>query len=82
MTISHPYSRPKWGHFVSVTTEGESCSMCGLPAAHKVAEQIPPDDPSQENTQVFPRSGRFPLAAYVCCFHFAELLGSATGCRT
>lgn len=79
--ISYPYARPNFGHFVSATADGEVC-RCGLPATHKVGEEIPPDDPSLENTATFPMSARHNLTAYVCCFHFTELLGPATGCRT
>jgi hypothetical protein len=74
--------RRKEAHFISATTEGETCTMCGLPATHKLGEQIPPDDPSLENTITFPMSARHNLTAYVCCFHFTAVLGPATGCRT
>lgn len=74
--------RRKDHHFVSATIDGEKCHMCGWPASHQLAEIVPPDDPSNENTQTFPRSGRRPLTAHVCCHHFTELLGPATGCRS
>jgi hypothetical protein len=70
----------KWVHFVSATCRGEECVMCDLPATHKIGEEIPPDDPSRENTGTFPMSGRHNLTAYLCCYHFTEVLGPATAC--
>jgi excisionase family DNA binding protein len=42
--------------------------QCGAPAQHRVSEIIPADERN---------SGRAPLAAYVCRFHFAQIMGSA-----
>jgi hypothetical protein len=51
--------------FVSATCEGERCH-CGKPAAKKVGEEIPFDDPAP---------ARHSLTAYVCADHYAELMG-------
>jgi hypothetical protein len=51
--------------FVSATCEGERCH-CGKPAAKKVGEEIPFDDPVP---------ARHNLTAYVCADHYAELMG-------
>lgn len=61
-----------YGHFVSLSCEGENCSMCGQPATHKVGEEILPDDPMPV---------RHNLTAYVCCTHFKSIVGSAAPCR-
>jgi hypothetical protein len=58
-------------HFVSESCEGERCRVCRVPATHKLAEEIPHDDPWPV---------RHELTAYVCCRHFTEVLGPATGC--
>lgn len=63
-------------HFVSASCEGESCSVCHkngerVPATHKLGEEIAHDDPFQM---------RHNLTAYVCCVHFKQVLGPATGC--
>ncbi|RYE24843.1 MAG: hypothetical protein EOP51_06105 [Sphingobacteriales bacterium] len=54
--------------FISATCQGERCSMCGEPAAHKVGEEIAFDDP-------FPQ--RHNLTAYVCHAHFGQIMGRA-----
>ena len=53
-------------HFVSASCAGEHCSVCGVPATHKVGEEIPFDDPTPK---------RHNLTAYVCCKHFGDILG-------
>ena len=60
-------------HFVSATCEGERCRRCGKPATHKVGEELAPDAP-RENTMVH------NLTAYMCCEHFAQLMGRAALC--
>lgn len=47
--------------FVSDCCIGEYCHMCGLPATHKISEEIMFDDPNPQ---------RHPLSAYVCTTHF------------
>lgn len=49
----------------SVTCVGERC-FCGKPAAKKVGEEIPIDDPQPY---------RHNLTAYVCAEHYAQLMG-------
>jgi len=51
----------------SATCNGEVCSICGNPAAAKVAEEIALDDP---------RRVRHPLTAYVCAEHFGQIMGA------
>lgn len=51
--------------FVSTTCEGEQC-WCGKPAARKVGEEIPFNDPNKM---------RHNLTSYICAFHFAQLMG-------
>lgn len=58
-------------HHISTTCRGHKC-FCGKDATHKLGEEITGDDP-------FP--GRHNLTAYVCCEHFTEILGPATGCK-
>lgn len=59
-------------HFVSATCKGERC-RCGAAATHKLGEEIPPDDPLPN---------RHELTAYVCCRHFAEVVGiAASPCK-
>jgi hypothetical protein len=58
-------------HFVSASCEGESCSICGKPATHKVGEEIMWDDPQK---------CRHNFTAYVCCEHFQMIFGSAVPC--
>lgn len=78
-------------HFVSLSCQDERCH-CGTPASHKVGEEIPRDQPCP-NCGVYdgPAAGtckwhvpgpqaRHELTAYVCCEHFTELFGPATGC--
>jgi hypothetical protein len=52
-------------NFVSVTCQGERCSLCGVPAAHKIEEAIAFDDPNPV---------RHPLTAYVCHLHFNTIM--------
>lgn len=57
-------------HPISKCCGGEKC-YCGLPATHKVGEEIQHDDP---------QPNRHNLTAYVCCAHFREIMGPvATG---
>jgi len=60
-------------HFISATCKGRSCQVdgCKEPAAHKVAEEIPEDDPLQI---------RHEFTCYVCCGHFRQIMGSAVFC--
>jgi hypothetical protein len=60
-------------HFVSASCGGEVCSVCtgGVPATHKLGEEIMWDDPVKE---------RHNLTAYVCCYHYTMILGDATKC--
>lgn len=72
-------SDPKPMHFVSASCQGETCNLrvtepprrCGKPATHKVGEEILHDDPNQI---------RHNLTAYVCCSHFARIVGPAAPC--
>lgn len=67
---------PVVGHFLSETCVGEVCGMCWresgdpsqlpTPATHKIGEEIPYDDPNQM---------RHNLTQYVCCAHFAAIMG-------
>lgn len=50
---------------VSKSCEGERC-WCGAPAAKKVGEEIPFDDPAP---------ARHNLTAYVCGAHYAQMMG-------
>jgi hypothetical protein len=50
---------------VSASCRGERCSMCGAPAAAKVGEEIPHDDPHPY---------RHNLTAYVCAAHFDQIM--------
>jgi len=59
---------PNPNHFVSISCKRETCRICGLPATHKVGEEIPHDDPMPD---------RHNLTAYVCCVHFIEIVGPA-----
>ena len=68
-------------HFVSASCQGEVCSVChrnltdlrryAQPATHKVGEEILSDDPNPN---------RHNLTAYLCCAHFQQLFGPASGC--
>ena len=58
-------------HFVSTRCNGEKCRICKKPAAHKVGEEIPSDDPFQQ---------RHEFTAYVCCEHFRLIMGNAVFC--
>jgi hypothetical protein len=49
----------------SKTCIGECC-WCGAPAAKKVGEEIPFDDPNPN---------RHNLTSYVCAEHYAQLMG-------
>lgn len=53
-------------HFVSASCRGEHCTMCPYPATHKIGEEIFSDDPNPI---------RHNLTAYVCCFHFGQIMG-------
>lgn len=61
-------------HFVSGSCKGELCGLClrhksrREPATHKVAEEIPHDDPNQN---------RHELTNYVCCECFVLIMGYA-----
>lgn len=57
-------------HPVSKYCHNERCS-CGVPATHKIGEEIFDDDPNPI---------RHNLTAYVCCFHFRQVVGPACGC--
>lgn len=68
------------GHFVSATCKGEACA-CGQPASHKVGEEIPNDEPTEEWCGMKNRfADRHNLTAYVCCSHFRMLFGDAVFC--
>jgi len=58
-------------HFVSASCLGEYCSICKIPATHKVGEEIMSDDPNPV---------RHNLTAYVCCEHFRLIMGLAVSC--
>lgn len=58
-------------HFVSDSCEGESCTLCGKTATHKIGEEIMSDDPNPQ---------RHNFTAYVCCTHFRAIFGTATSC--
>lgn len=55
-------------HFISGSCKGVTCTIdeCGLPAGHKVGEEIPHDDPHPD---------RHNLTSYVCCGHFKKIMG-------
>jgi len=61
-------------HFVSVSCGGEICGMCyrerkqTVPATHKVGEELPDDYPTM----------RHNATQYVCCDHFASIMGAET----
>ncbi len=68
-------------HFVSSSCEGEKCSMCGAPAAHKVGEEIAGDDPTAWQTVLgHDLQIRHNYTAYVCCTHFRAIFGAAVPC--
>ena len=50
---------------ISAACRGETC-WCGEPAAKKVGEEIPFDDPMPV---------RHNLTAYICAEHYAQLMG-------
>jgi len=63
-------------HFVSGSCRGERCSVCLrqkmlVDATHKIGEEIPHDDPNR---------GRHELTAYVCCDHYAMIMGPSAPC--
>ncbi len=58
----------KWHRWISQSCQGETCNMCGAPAAAKVGEEIFEDDPFQM---------RHNLTAYVCADHFRQIMGPA-----
>lgn len=69
-------------HFVSESCEGHTC-RCGNPAAHKVGEEIPWDDPSMsKDGTVIERASRqrHNFTAYVCCTCFRNIMGDAVFC--
>ena len=57
-------------HYVAPQCLGEKC-RCGKPATHKVEEVIFDNDPEPL---------RHELTVYVCCEHFAWLMGPAAPC--
>jgi hypothetical protein len=59
-------------HPTSECCIGENCRICGRPAAHKVEEVIFDDDPDVH---------RHPFTAYLCCRHFAAVMGDAVPCK-
>lgn len=59
MTESQPAEDP-WRHVPIESAEGEHC-FCGQPASHKVEEVTD--------------QARHPFTRYVCCKHFAALMG-------
>jgi len=59
-------------HFVSESCEDRKCK-CGSAATHKVGEEILHDDPEPN---------RHNLTAYVCCYCFRSVFGSASPCET
>jgi hypothetical protein len=60
-------------HYVSRCCIGERCRICGQPAPHKVEEVIFEDDPTRP---------RHPFTTYLCCAHFALVMGNAVPCDT
>lgn len=60
-------------HFVSGSCKGEKCRICGIPATHKVGEEIQHDDPNPE---------RHNLTAYLCCTHYRLVVGPAAPCAS
>lgn len=80
-------------HFISARCASERCA-CGKPATHKLAEEIPNDEPCAICDGCFIFRGepcpsmchlgigvvRHALTAYVCCACFTRVLGPATGC--
>lgn len=68
-------------HHISITTEGERCTMCGEPATHKVGEEIAYDDPTGwQEVLGHTLPARHNFTAYVCCAHFRAIFGSAVPC--
>ncbi len=71
-TMRSERSDPKWllederaAHPFSSSCKGETCSVCGKPAAHKLGQEFL----WGENSSVH------NLTAYVCCEHFCMVLG-------
>lgn len=54
-------------HFVPEWCFGEACRICDQPASHKVEESM--------------ADNRHPFTAYVCCEHFAMIMGDAVFCK-
>ena len=68
-------------HFVSKSTIGEVCRICGEQATHKVGEEISHDEPNPQfpgRTDI--KVGRHNFTAYVCCKHFRFILGDSVFC--
>jgi hypothetical protein len=85
-----------FNHFISASCGGEYCGLCwrngieGVPATHKVGEEIPSDTPIPAEYQKVMDEGklswtaakimmtkRHNLTEYVCCLCFADIFGSA-----
>jgi hypothetical protein len=68
-------------HYVSVSKQGEVCNICGAPATHKVEETLPSVyelggiDTIEEIHKVLDQIQRHPYTAYICCLHFALIMG-------
>ena len=58
-----------YAHYVSLSCAEELCWICKLDATHKIEEVIQHDD--------FERRGFHPLTNYLCCVHFALVMGPA-----
>jgi hypothetical protein len=69
---NHVTWRHQMEHFVSASSQGCKCRICGAPATHKVGEEIANDDPSH--------GLRHNYTAYVCCEHFHMIFGEAVLC--
>ncbi len=51
-------------HYSDVISD-EKCSVCRQPASHKIAEDMGAED----------YNIRHPFTAYLCCGHFAAIMG-------
>ena len=62
----------------SMFAEGEKCSMCSAPAAHKVAEEQFSDDPNNGGQRIRnAQAARHDFTAYLCCKCFTVVMGPA-----
>ena len=58
-------------HYISEYNKG-TCSLCGDKSTHKIGEEIPEDDPAQQQ--------RHNFTNWVCCDCFRNIMGPAVFC--